>query len=368
MPDFNKTKIMFVLPALTAGGAERVMITLMNGLDRDRYAPCLVSVSDKGDLHDLIDQDIDFCTLKQKHLALGWAGLFQHLRREKPDVVISTMAHMNFVLLTMRPFFPKTKFIVREAITPSFLFNKYKKTSWLIKLMYQILYPAADAVLSPSQIIFDEFRDVLRMSSKNFFVLNNPVNTKTIRACYEALSKKDAAHHKSVHFLAVGRLGRQKGFDRLIEYLPRLSLPYDWTLTILGEGDEREHLESLIRKHGFEDKVFMPGLVRPPWQHYLQADCFLMPSRYEGLPNVVLESLACGVPVIATRESGGIAYIRDHSPKGAVRVVDSMHEFVQAMEQVKPGKASHKKSLLNEMFEQQAVFRHFVKILHTVQR
>ena len=368
MPDFKKTKIMFVLPALTAGGAERVMITLMNGLDRDRYQPSLVSVSDEGDLHDLIDPDVAFQSLGQKHLALGWFGLFQHIRQYKPAVVISTMAHMNFVLLTMRPFFPKTKFIVREAITPSFLFNKYKKTSWLIKAMYQILYPAADAVLAPSQIIFDEFRDVLRMSSKNFFVLNNPVNTKTIRACYEALLSKGAPHKKTVNFLAVGRLGRQKGFDRLIEYLPRLKLPYNWTLTILGEGAERPHLEALIKKHGFEERVFLPGLVRPPWQHYLQADCFLMPSRYEGLPNVVLESLACGVPVIATRQSGGIVYIRDNSPKGAVRVVDGMHDFIQAMDLVKPGKASHKKSLLNDIFEQQSVFRHFVKILHVVQR
>ncbi len=349
--DLAPIKVLFILPSLTAGGAERVMITLMNGLDKNRFSPFFLTVSDKGDLKDLIDPTLPFASLHTDSVLRALPKLYAQIKKTQPDIVISTMAHMNFCVLSLKPFFPAVKFIVREAITPSFLFQKYKGTSFLIKALYKYLYPKADIVLSPSQIIFDEFRDLLRMESKNFKVLPNPVDVKSIDHGARDLSKaKD-----TVYFLAAGRLGKQKGFDRLIEYLPTIRLPYKWNLTILGEGDERQNLESLIRKNNFTDIINMPGLVRPPWPYYCQADCFLMSSRFEGLPNVVLESLACGTPVIATRESGGIKTIAENAPQKAVTIVDDMMSFITEMEKIKPSSAKRKKSLLPDKFQQEKV-------------
>src|SRR5690606_2827716 len=134
------------------------------------------------------------------------------------------------------------------------------------------------------------------------------------------------------------RLHPQKGFDRLIEALPRLNMPCDWHVTILGEGGEREKLESLIRLHGFENRVSLHGYTAAPWPHIAASDMFLLPSRFEGLPNVALEALACGTPVIATAESGGIAEIAE-TANGHVTIVSTMDDFIAEMEKVKPSPA-----------------------------
>ncbi|MGB1077179.1 MAG: glycosyltransferase [Bdellovibrionales bacterium] len=361
--DSIRKKVLFVLPALTAGGAERVLITLMNGVDRNKFDPLFLTVINKGELRDIIDPQIPFHTLNAKSVFCCLIKLYKFIKYHDPDTIVSTMAHMNFALLFLKPFLSEKKVIVREAITPSFFFQKYKKSAFAIKLLYQFLYARANVVLSPSQIIFDEFRDLLRMSSNNFYLLPNPVNIEQIKEMTfdQKISKE---RKRTVHFLSAGRLGRQKGFDRLIEYLPQMEHKFDWKLTIIGEGSERTNLETLVKKHGFQDKIVLPGLVRPPWSHYMEADCFLMPSRFEGLPNVVLESLACGTPVIATKESGGIQYIMDESPKGSVTVVNNMWDFLKEMEKVKPVPSrNQKKSLLNPLFTPPVVFKKFEEIL-----
>ena len=359
----SRKKVLFVLPALTAGGAERVLITLMNGLNREKFEPIFLTISDEGDIKNLIDLEIPFNSLGEARLLFCLKKLHKFIKDSDPDIIVSTMAHMNFTLLIMKPFFPRTKFIVREAITPSFFLQKYTKTSFVIKKLYQYLYPKADVVLSPSQIILDEFNDILKIPSDNFYLLSNPVDIKQIEE--SAYKPRITERRKqTVYFLAAGRLEKQKGYDRLIEHLPHMNHKYNWHLTIIGEGSERSNIESLIEKNQLHNKVALPGLIRPPWEHYMMADCFLMPSLFEGLPNVVLESLACGTPVIATKESGGIQYIKDNSPLNSVSVVDNMHDFLKEMETITPNASETRKvSLLNPLFTPPVVFEKFEKIL-----
>lgn len=364
----SPAKILFMLPTLDAGGAERVLITLMNGLDYRKYEPEFLSVGCGGVLRELIDPSIKVHTLDKKpvpYMLPFLPALYKKIKEVKPDIIVSTMAHMNFSLLLLKSFFPDTVFIVREAITPSFLFQKYKRTNWIIKQLYKKLYPRADLILSPTQTVFDEFYYDLRMKRHNFFLLKNPVNVFKIRSSAGLANNINVQENKHVHFVACGRLGKQKGFDRLIEALDQFKPPFCWRLDILGEGHERPVLEALIQKKGLEDRVFLKGLVMPPYSYMAQADCFLMPSRYEGLPNAVLESLACGTPVIATRESGGIAEIAKDCAVGSVNIVDDMKEFIEAMGKVVPhGKQTPAPSLLANCYDQKKVFDEFENILH----
>ncbi|MCI5059448.1 MAG: glycosyltransferase [Alphaproteobacteria bacterium] len=360
-----RLKVLFVLPALEAGGAERVLITLMNNIDREKYEPVFLSVRGEGTLQYLIDPAIPFHSLGQKLSCSSVSTLFRKVKEIGPDVVVSTMAHMNFALLSLKRFFPQTRFIVREAITPSFLLQKYKLRGAGIKALYKNLYPRADLVLSPSQIIFDEFTHDLGMSSSNFQLLRNPVDEEKIRRKLEW----DHTPEKTLRFVACGRLGKQKGFDRLIKRLSGFKPSCDWRLDILGEGLERPYLESLIVKNKLENNVFLRGLIKEPYSDFARADCFLLPSRFEGLPNVALESLACGTPVIATRESGGIAEIAAEAPAGAVTIVDNMDGFMAKMERVEPlSKTTPALSLLPKTYQKQAVFTHFGEILDCLTR
>lgn len=363
----NPLKAVFILPALTAGGAERVLITLMNTLDRSRHQPFFLTVSEEGPMRDYIDPDIPFHSLKARRVLMSLPKLYLKLKTLHPDIVISTMAHMNFAVLLLKPFFPQTRFIVREAIVPSYFFNTHPLLTLAIKTAYRCLYPLADRVISPAQAIIDEFRNDLRMNCQNHCLLRNPVDIDRIRAGENTPFEIMQERKNTVHFVAAGRLHPQKGFDRLIKALSQINIPHPWKLDILGEGPERRSLEALTRKHNLSQQIKLLGLIQHPWPHYARADCFLLPSRWEGLPNVVLESLACGTSVIATRESGGIAEIAEVATQGAVTVVEDMNAFTRAMEKMRPASSNtFRPSLLPEVFQKKNIIRNFLDILDNV--
>jgi glycosyltransferase involved in cell wall biosynthesis len=365
----KKVKLLFVLPALVSGGAERVLINLMNAADAEKYDRALLTVKNDGELGALVAADVALHRLGIRRFIFCLPALYKKLRELSPDIIVSTMTHMNFALLLLRPFFPRTRFLVREAITPSYFLEKYPLAGWLIKLLYRWLYPRADIVFSPSDAIFNEFDDLFGKDWLKSCVVRNPVAGDEIRAVAGGAFPSFA---DVIRFVACGRLVPQKGFDRLIETLAKISPSQEWHLTILGEGPQRPELESLIAVCELNDRIALPGLQANPYGYFAAADCLLLPSRFEGLPNVVLESLACGTPVIATRESGGIGEIAASlgaDRKGAVTIVDDMAGFASAYGAVTAGrKRALAPSLLPSEYEKSIVLRRFEEILDDVQR
>lgn len=358
----SRKRIVFVLPALMSGGAERVLITLMNGLDRAKFDPHFITVSPAGELRPLIAADIPFTSLDQKRVLTSIPRLIAALRRLDPDIVVSTMFHMNTACLLCRPFLPKAKFIIREAIVPSF-FLKTKRGTALIKTIYRLAYPWAHTIISPAQRIIDEFAQVIGLKVKNHALLYNPVDVDRIRAIPLAQQLNDE-RKSTVHFICAGRLVAQKGFDRLIEALPWLPADMQWKLTILGEGPDHAALQNKIDELGLGARVTLSGLSLHPWPQMAAADMFLLPSRWEGLPNVALESLGVGTPVIAMRDAGGIDEIAALCQKNSVQVVDTIQDFIEAMRAVKPAPSLlHRPSLLPDLFTLQKTIERFTSIL-----
>lgn len=362
----NRRKIVFVLPSFAAGGAERVLITLMNALDRSQYAPEMICLRKDGPLRALVAADIPVHAPNDyRKVSFGLPRLLKILRKTKPDIIVSTMAHMNFGVLMLRPFLPKSaKIIIREAITPSYVFDTVN-SKWLVKMLYKILYPSAEKVISPAQAIVDEFKSLSFLKTDHFTLLYNPVNIKKIREeVPQILQCLNDERKSTVHFVCAGRLHPQKGFDRLIESLPWISHEMNWKLTILGKGDERDNLKALIEKNGLQDKVHLAGFSAAPWPQIGASDCFLLPSRYEGLPNVVLESLCVGTPVIALREAGGVGEIAGLAPEGSVTICEDMPEFLEAMRQVRPHPSRvYRPTLLPPSFRPEVVQKRFEALL-----
>lgn len=360
----QRQRIVFVLPTFLAGGAERVLITLMNTLDRKKFEPHLIVINETGTLNDLVAADIPVHPLGRTKLRFALPSLIFKLNALQPDIVFSTMAGTNFLVLLSKNFTKKKcRIIVREAVVPSSIINKQKFPA-LLQTAYKQLYPKADLVISPAQIIIDEFKNNLGLDTTRHVLLFNPVDANTLRSGWMVGDATSVNRHKTVNFIAAGRLHEQKGFDRLINALPSMNLPFDWNLSILGTGLQQEFLETLIKKHGLENKITLRGLVKSPWALYAEANAFLLPSRWEGLPNVALESLAVGTPVIAMKEAGGIGEIAALAPKGAVTVTTAMHDFIKEMERVTPNPATgFRPSLLPAAFELQSVVRRFEELL-----
>jgi glycosyltransferase involved in cell wall biosynthesis len=322
--------LLAVLPEFSGGGAERVALTLVNNLAaRGRHVELLV-LNRTGPLRSLLDPSVRLHDLGRLRLRTAILPLFRELRRLRPRIVYSTLGYVNLALLLMQPGLPKgTRLWIREANLPSFNFKQSRAPS-IVRMAYAALYPRAGRVICSSKRMREELGTGLGVPAERLCDLANPVNEDQIR---DLAASHDSDPRTGRRYIAAGRMTTQKGFDRLIEMFAALDDAAS-RLTLLGAGPQALELRTLAARCGVADRVDFPGFVEQPWKLISRADAFLLPSRWEGMPNVALEALACGVPVIATPESGGISEVAEQAQFGAVTVAEAGPDFIVAMRRV----------------------------------
>jgi GalNAc-alpha-(1->4)-GalNAc-alpha-(1->3)-diNAcBac-PP-undecaprenol alpha-1,4-N-acetyl-D-galactosaminyltransferase len=292
-------KLTLISSSLGFGGAERVMSIMANYWATKGWKITILTFDDGSDdpFYDL-DRRIDVRALgieSQDGYQISVPSIQSNLKRvrilkqaiadSRPDVVISFTTSTNILtLLACRGL--KVKTIVSEHVHPSF--NQLSKTT---KLLQQWTYRQADLVTVQTHAALSFF-PADRYKTQ---VIPNPVTLPSSDAIQSQLYTDDR------HILAIGKLTYQKGFDLSIAAFAQVCEQHpDWTMTILGEGEMRDELESLCRKLGIEDRVYMPGIVKNVDAHLRKADIFMLSSRFEGFPVTLCEAMACGVPVIAS--------------------------------------------------------------------
>ena len=314
----------FVLPSFTGGGAERVTLMVLRELDRRRFRPSLVVLSGKGPLKSLVPEDVPITDLVRPRIRHALRALRRVLNAQQPQVVFSTMSHLNFGVLALKPFLKQPpSFVVREANIP--LAGLPASKARLSRTAYRRLYCRAHKVISPASTVAAAVENVSRLKSGSTLVIANPVDKDFITGRAFPPVREPGP---GLRLVAVGRLTRQKGFDSLIRMMPEL--PEATHLTIIGEGPERPTLERQIDHAGAGGRIALPGFSDNPWRWMAGADVVLLPSRWEGLPNVVLEALACGTPVVALATAGGIGDIATEAPE-AVTVTGDETAFRDAV-------------------------------------
>lgn len=319
-PDGPKIRIAAVLPSFAGGGAERVTLTLLGALDPGRFDRRLVIMDGSGPLRGAVPDDVALTVLDRPRLRQAVPALVSALRRLAPEVTFSSLGYVNLALAVARPLFGG-RLILREANMPSLNLPRMPMPR-VMPWAYRLLYPRADRVLATSARMATEL-SALGVPAGRLGVLHNPVDVARLRRLSASPRRAPGAGPR---FVAAGRLVEQKGFDRLIPLLAQVPGSH---LTLLGDGPQRPMLAELARSHGVA--VDMPGFAAdaPAW--FAGADAVLLPSRWEGMPNVALEALACGTPVVATPESGGIAEVAAAALSGAVRVAEFGPAFAEAM-------------------------------------
>lgn len=351
--DSSIPKIVFVLPSLAGGGAERVVLNLVRLVDRNSFQPILLLQDASGPLSDKLGDDFPLVSLGRPRLRNALPALVSELRHIRPVCIFSTFTHLNLPLLAVRPLLGGASIIVREANLPSL---SLARMPWPggFRAGCRWLYPTADSVVASSARMRDELLG-MKVSNEKICILPNPVDVQSLRRAAEPARRVAG---KGLRFVAVGRLVPQKGFDRLIDALAEM--PEDCHCTILGEGPERERLILQTRQRGVEDRILFQGFVDNPAPWISGADAFLMPSRFEGMPNSALEALALGTPVIATPEAGGLAEVEN------VVIAEIGDKFVSAM-RATTKKTSHAGSLLPEPFSMESVAKRFNALLTRTQ-
>jgi glycosyltransferase involved in cell wall biosynthesis len=306
--------LMLVIPHLDAGGAEKLMLTLCDHLDKNIFRLTLVVLNRTGVFSRYQNPAVEIIDLGCPRVLASFSKLVRLVREKKPDLVFSALSHLNIVMALVRLFSgSQAKFVAREASLPS-LQNRNEKRGVLLDLGIRLLYNRFDAIVCQSKQMGDDLTVHYGVRPGKIVIIHNPADRERIeRLAHEPAPK--AYRTPGKRLIAVGRLSREKGYDRLLRILHRLPAG-EWECLIAGDGPERKNLEALKDELGLADRVQFLGTLENPFPRIAAADIFLLTSFYEGFPNAVLEALACGVPVVALRCPGGIAEIIQDGKNG----------------------------------------------------
>lgn len=361
-PPPGPKRVAFVLPSFAGGGAERVVLTLAASLDRARFAPEIIALDGAGPWRSLVPAEMPVSVLGVRRIRGALVPLARALRRRRPHIALSTIGALNLGLLALAPLLPRgIRLVVREANTP----HRHAGSSLgarVYRFAYPRLYRRAARVIVPATYLARELAEDFGVPREKIAVLHNPVDAAALRA---AAAEPRRAPGPGPRFVAVGRLAPQKAFDRLLAAMADISPAAE--LTILGDGPERAALEALRARLGLAARVAMPGFDSAAAPHVAGADALVLPSRWEGMPNVALEALALGTRVIATPEAGGIAEIAALAAPGAVTLARAGTELAAAMAAISPDPvAAPRPSLLPGSFALEGVAARFAALLDAV--
>lgn len=310
----TRSTVMFVLPSLRGGGAERVFLTILRYLDRTRLDATLCVLDARDNAYEgELSADINLLDLRCRRARYGVLAVLRAVWRLRPDVICSTIGHINLLIALLKPLLPAgTRIVARESIVVSAALARthYPK---VLRLIYRALYGRCDQIICQSIDMQQDLVENIGIPIDRTVLIRNPVDLPRVRRLSTAATPPDLVARRNraaaeIQLVAAGRLDHQKGFDLLIEAIaltrdPRLSL------TIIGQGPQRNELEVLASRCGVAAQVHFLGFVENPYAVFRWADALVLSSRYEGLPNVILEALACGTRVIATPAPGGVVEI-----------------------------------------------------------
>jgi glycosyltransferase involved in cell wall biosynthesis len=289
-------RIAFFLSDLDAGGAQRTIANLVNALPPDRFAAELVVARTSGAAREWLQTDRRLVDLGCAQTRGALLPLRRYLAAARPDVLFATMVDANIVAaLAARLSAQRPRLILRES-------NPHRARGdigWLRRLGIGWAYGQADAVVALSHGVGRELIEDYGLDPARVVTIHNPVDIAAWRRRAQAARQAPWGSFGAGApvLVAVGRLIRQKGFDLLLRALAKCRS--NARLVIVGEGPERAALNALAQELGIADRVLFAGFVADPAPYYAHGDIFVLPSRWEGFGHVIVEAMACGLPVIA---------------------------------------------------------------------
>lgn len=316
----KKKHIMFVIPSLAAGGAERIFSFLAQALDKDKlYCTLLVIGSEKDNVYDV--SNVDTIYLDKDRISRAVFGIVKVLQNKKPDVVVSSIAHLNTLMAGISLLFPKMKFIAREANVLSVL-TQYNNGGFLPKNSVVMAYKRFDKIIAQSKDMMQDMIAHYDVKKEKIVLINNPVTSN--------FKLKPQQNNTPLRFITIGRLSKEKGHDRLLKVLSKLQFNFEYT--IIGSGIEKEAIIELAKSYKLLEHIKFISYTKAVEQELTAHDVFLQGSYSEGFPNVLLESCMVGTPIVAFDAPGGLNEIIEQGKNGYI--ANTEEEFINLLKEL----------------------------------
>jgi glycosyltransferase involved in cell wall biosynthesis len=326
----GRRRICFVLPSLNGGGAERAAVQILNGLDPHQWDRSMFLFEREGPYLDEVDASIRIDDAGAATRFGRWRALRRHVAAHRPDVVMAFLSYFS-VLSAVRAANTGAK-VVFNLQTPMSAFltdaDYHWRRGWhraAFAAVTRVGYAAADLIIATSHGMSRDLTAAFGIDPAGISVLPNPVDLDRVRAATaEPVDDSVLPAGDAPLIVAAGRLAEAKNYPLMIAAFALLRQQMPARLCILGQGELEGELRQMIAARGLTGAVSLAGFRANPWQYIAQADLFLLTSRYEGFGNVLIEAMACGVPVVATaspgtrdivdKDSGGVL-VESHTPE-----------------------------------------------------
>ena len=351
-PSRERTRVLFVLGSMAGGGAERIVTHLVKHLNRDEFDARVGLLWQHGDyLGQLTDDELLVTRLGHGWIPYRdqppWWQLLPSLalvplqqrelvRRFRPHILLTATKSMNIagrfsLALSGRA---SLRWVAREGNNTGAMIDNESATGFVRALQnfaVRTAYRRADRVVAISD-------GVGHALSRRFGI--DPTRVSTIHNSVDLAGVKVRAQQVPPNLpvgpflVGAGRLVSQKGFDVLIRAFAAVAAARPLSLVILGDGPERTALIELTRACGVEQRVLFPGFVENPWSYFARSAAFVCSSRWEGFGNVIIEAMACTVPVVSTDCDFGPREVIRQGQSGLLVPVEDVDSLSKAITSV----------------------------------
>ncbi len=328
-----KPRIAIFLPGLRAGGTERAMLNLAEGIVLRGFPLELVLARAEGELLGDVPAGANIVDLGASRVLTSLIPLALYLRRVRPAAMLSVMDYANIIALWARSLAgTSTRVVISVRTTLSKSLPHAVSRAQVVPLLMRCYYPRADGVVCVSRGVADDLKSFVDVPAERVKVIYNPAITASLERRLQAKVEDPWLHPgEPPVVISVGRLTTAKDFSTLIRAFAQVAQRRAARLLILGEGSQRSALELLVRQLGLQDTVRMPGFVANPLPYVKKAAVFVLSSAWEGMPNAMIEAMACGTPVVATDCQSGPREILQDGKYGKLVPVGAVDQVAEAI-------------------------------------
>ncbi|WP_214225528.1 glycosyltransferase [Pedobacter sp. B4-66] len=297
-----KKKVFFIITSLQGGGSERVFWLLSQGFNKELYNVCVIILDSSNGCFSTEITGVKFIDLGTVRASRSFWKLYKLIKNEKPFAVFSTTDHINMLVSFVSIFVKIPNLIARASNNPHQMkqFEGLKTRFW--RLFTRVSYKNYDRIVCQTDEMKKSVLAEYNLNPNQLVVIHNPL-------IYSDLVKGERSLNGQKKLLIIARMSKEKGFERLLDIFSQL--PETYTLSIAGDGVLKNKIVEQVNVLNLQSRVTFLGNVNNVTSIICKHDVLLLGSFTEGFPNVVLESLSVGLPVVSFRVGGISDLIKD---------------------------------------------------------